>query len=161
MTEQSPPPDAEITLRRISALTVWDVCELSNTLSPEHRGLVADNGASIAQAHFSEIAWMRAIYADETLVGFVMLHIGADYDDGIDCPGAFLWRLMIGGPFQRKGYGEKALAIIVRDLKAQGFTELFTSYGQEAGNAEGFYKHLGFVTTGEMYDDEVEAVLKF
>ena len=160
MTEQHS-TDAEVTLRRISATTVWDVCALSNTLSPEHRNLVADNGASIAQAHFSENAWMRAIYAGETLVGFVMLHIGADHDDGIDCPGAFLWRLMVGGPFQRKGYGEKAIALIVRDLKAQGFTELYTSYGQETDNAAGFYKRLGFVTTGEMYDDEVEAVLKF
>ena len=160
MTEQLPPA-AEVTLRRISATTVWDVCALSSTLSPEHRNLVADNGASIAQAHFSENAWMRAIYANETIVGFVMLHIGADHDDGIDCPGAFLWRLMIGGQHQRKGYGEKAIALIVRDLKARGFTELHTSYGQETGNAEGFYKRLGFATTGEMYDDEVEAVLKF
>lgn len=160
MTEQIS-ADTEITLRRISATTVWDVCALSNALSPEHRNLVADNGASIAQAHFSENAWMRAIYAGETLVGFVMLHIGADYDDGIDCPGAFLWRLMVGGPYQRKGYGEKAIALIVRDLKARDFTALYTSYGQETGNAAGFYKRLGFATTGEMYDDEVEVVLKF
>lgn len=160
MTEQLP-ADAEVTLRRISATTVWEVCDLSNTLSPEHRNLVADNGASIAQAHFSENAWMRAIYANETIVGFVMLHLGADHDDGIDCPGAFLWRLMVGGAHQRRGYGEKAIGLVVRELKARGFSELYTSFGQEAGNAEGFYKRLGFERTGGVYDDEVEAVLKF
>ncbi len=43
--------------------------------------------------------------------------------------------------------------------KLQGFTELLTSHGQEAGNAEGFHKRLVFVPTGGLYDDEVEAML--
>lgn len=37
----------------------------------------------IAQAHCSENAWLRAIYADDTPIGFIMLHIGSDYDDEI------------------------------------------------------------------------------
>jgi diamine N-acetyltransferase len=56
MSETVLPSDAEITLRRISALTVCDVCELSETLSDEQRNMVADNGTSIAEAHFSENA---------------------------------------------------------------------------------------------------------
>ncbi|WP_246806037.1 MULTISPECIES: hypothetical protein [unclassified Ensifer] len=56
MGETVLPSDAEITLRRISALTVCDVCELSETLSDEQRNMVADNGTSIAEAHFSENA---------------------------------------------------------------------------------------------------------
>ncbi|MEW5699369.1 hypothetical protein [Pseudomonas synxantha] len=50
---------------------------LSETLPAAQRSMIADNGASIAEAHFSENAWFRAIYADETLIGFIMLHIGA------------------------------------------------------------------------------------
>lgn len=151
-------PTAEVLFRRISAATVSDVCDLSETLTDEQRNMVADNGTSIAEAHFSENAWFRAIYADDTLIGFVMLHVGADHDD---CPGVFLWRLMIGGPFQGKGFGEQTIALLVRDLKVRGFTELFTSYGQGIGSPEGFYLRLGFVPTGEMYGDEAEAVLKF
>jgi diamine N-acetyltransferase len=151
---------AEVSLRRISAQTVSDICDLSETLSEAQRNKVADNGTSIAEAHFSENAWFRAVYADEVPVGFVMLHIGSDYDV-IDCPGAFLWRFMIAGPFQRMGYGEKAIALVVREMKARGFSELFTSYGLGEASPEGFYKRLGFVTTGETYDDEVEAVLSF
>ncbi|AMS42100.1 MULTISPECIES: GNAT family N-acetyltransferase [Aminobacter] len=150
----------EVSLRRISAQTVSDICDLSETLSEAQRNKVADNGTSIAEAHFSENAWFRAVYADEVPVGFVMLHIGSDYDV-IDCPGAFLWRFMIAGPFQRMGYGEKAIALVVREMKARGFAELFTSYGLGEASPEGFYKRLGFVTTGETYDDEVEAVLSF
>ncbi|MEI2300371.1 GNAT family N-acetyltransferase [Ensifer sp. MJa1] len=106
---------AEVTFRRISALTVCDVCELSETLSNEQRNMVADNGTSIAEAHFSENAWFRAIYADEMLVGFIMLHEGSDWDDGIDCPGVYLWRFMIARPFQGRGFGKQAIALVVRD----------------------------------------------
>ena len=36
---------------------------------------VTPNSVSIAQAHFEpEHAWFRAIYADETPVGFVMMY---------------------------------------------------------------------------------------
>ncbi|MFD9902515.1 GNAT family N-acetyltransferase [Mesorhizobium sp. NPDC059025] len=161
MSEEDPSVGAEVTLRRISAQTVSDICDLSETLSEEQRNKVADNSMSIAEAHFSENAWFRAIYADDAPVGFIMLHIGADHDDGIDCPGVFLWRLMIGGPFQGKGFGEKAIGLVVRDLKARGVGELYTSYGLGPASPEGFYKRLGFRETGDMYDDEVEAVLKF
>lgn len=159
MTEQITSA-AEVSLRRITSQTVYDICELSETLSEAQRNKVADNGVSIAEAHFSENAWFRAVYADDTPVGFVMLHIGSDFDV-IDCPGAFLWRFMIAGPFQRMGFGEKAIALVAREMKARGFAELFTSYGLGEASPEGFYKRLGFVATGETYDDEVEAVLKF
>ncbi|KQW49842.1 MULTISPECIES: GNAT family N-acetyltransferase [unclassified Ensifer] len=161
MSEHALPSDAEITFRRISALTVCEVCELSETLSEGQRNMVADNGTSIAEAHFSENAWFRAIYAEETLVGFIMLHQGSDWDDGIDCPGVYLWRFMIARPFQGKGIGKKAIELVVRDLKARGIRELYTSYGLGEASPEGFYKGLGFVLTGDSYGEEPEAVLKF
>lgn len=161
MSEHALPSDAEITFRRISALTVCEVCELSETLSEGQRNMVADNGTSIAEAHFSENAWFRAIYAEETLVGFIMLHQGSDWDDGIDCPGVYLWRFMIARPFQGKGIGKKAIELVVRDLKARGIRELYTSYGLGEASPEGFYKGLGFFLTGDSYGEEPEAVLKF
>ncbi|MFJ6321559.1 MULTISPECIES: GNAT family N-acetyltransferase [unclassified Rhizobium] len=159
MTEQ-PTSASEISLRRVTMATVSDVCDLSLTLTAVQRDKVADNSVSIAEAHFSENAWFRAIYADDTLVGFVMLHIGSDYDV-IDCPGAFLWRFMIAGPYQRMGFGEKAIALVAREMKARGFAELFTCYVVGEGSPEGFYKRLGFVPTGEVFEDEIELVLKF
>jgi diamine N-acetyltransferase len=101
--------DPDIHFKRITAQTVVTICKLSETLTPAQRKMVGDNALSIAMAHFSENAWMRAIFADETPIGFILLHFGADYDDGIDCPGVFLWRLMIAGPYQGKGYGERAI----------------------------------------------------
>lgn len=162
MCETSVSRDSKVSFRRITSATVWDVCMLSETLSPAQRGMIADNGASIAEAHFSENAWFRAIYADDTLVGFIMLHIGADHDDGILYPGAFLWRFMIAGPFQKMGLGKRALELLVHDLRYQGFKEIRVSYGVGDGSPEQFYRRMGFELTGETYgEDELEAVLKF
>jgi diamine N-acetyltransferase len=149
-----------IHFERITARTVRQICELSETLTPQQRKMVADNADSIALAHFSENAWMRAIYADHTPVGFLMLHIGSDYADGIDCPGVLLWRFMIAGPFQRKGYGRQAMEFLFAHLKALGVPELYASHGLGEASPEGFYRKLGFVPTGGMYGDEVELVCR-
>jgi diamine N-acetyltransferase len=150
-----------IHFERITAKNVVQVCKLSETLTPAQRVMVADNALSIAQAHCSENAWMRAIYADDVLIGFLSLHTGSDYDDGIDCPGVFLWRFMIAAPYQGKGYGKQALHRLLAQLSAQGVRELYTSCGQGEGSPESTYKQLGFSPTGEMYGDEIELVLRF
>jgi diamine N-acetyltransferase len=145
---------------RITARTVLEICRLSETLTPRQREMVADNALSIAQAHCSENAWLRAIYADDTPIGFLLLHIGSDYADGIDCPGVFLWRFMIAGPYQGRGYGREAIQFLLKHLKALGIPDLYTSHGVGEGSPEGFYKKLGFVPTGDHYGDEIEIVYR-
>ncbi|WP_212004624.1 GNAT family N-acetyltransferase [Chitinophaga sp. HK235] len=151
----------EVTLRRITVDNVEDICDLSKTLSSVQRGMVADNGESIAVAHYSEDAWFRAIYADDTPIGFIMLHTGADWSDGLDFPNMFLWRFMIAGPHQGKGYGSKAIGLVLRNLAGRGISELYTSCGEGEGSPLSFYQRLGFTPTGEYYDDEMELKLTF
>ncbi|AZE74676.1 hypothetical protein C4K00_4474 [Pseudomonas synxantha] len=159
-----PTRDSSVSFRRITSATVWDVCMLSETLSAAQRSMIADNGASIAEAHFSENAWFRAIYAGETLIGFIMLHIGADHDEGIYYPGVFLWRFMIASPYQKMGFGKKAIELLTYELSYRGFKEIRVGYGVGEGSPEPFYKRMGFELTGGTYgddEDELEAVLKF
>lgn len=151
------PPD--IHFMHITSATLTKICNLSDTLSPIQRHMVADNVRSIAEAHFSESTWMRAVYADDIPIGFIMTHTGSDYEDEIDCPGVFLWRFMIAGPYQGKGYGKKALDKLIQHLKAMGIPLLYTSCGQGEGSPEGFYRKLGFIPTGDHYGDEIELVL--
>jgi diamine N-acetyltransferase len=92
----------QIHFERIRADSVLDICGLSESLPGEQRDAVADNALSIAQAHFSENAWIRAIYLGDTPIGFIMLHIGSGWEDGIDCSGVFLWRFMIARDYQGK-----------------------------------------------------------
>ncbi len=153
--------EINVHFKELTSKTVLDVCRLSYTLSPPHQNMVADNAVSIAQAHFSDKTWFRAIYDRDTIIGFIMTHTGSDFDDGIDVPGVFLWRFMIGGSYQGKGYGRKAIELLVQDLVGQGFQELETSCGQGEGSPEGFYRKMGFVATGEMFDDEIGLILYF
>jgi diamine N-acetyltransferase len=149
-----------IHLERITAETVREICDLSDTLTPQQRTMVADNSVSIAQAHSSDHAWFRAIYAHDTPIGFVMLHISSEDADRVDSPGVFLWRFMIAGPYQGKGYGREALKLLVEHVKALGFGELYTSYRGVEGGPEGFYQAFGFVPRGEIHGEEIEAVYR-
>jgi len=145
---------------RITSNNVLEICQMSQTLSNGQRRAVSDNAVSIAQGHCSENSWMRAIYLDQTPVGFIMLHIGSDWEDGIDCAGVFLWRFMIAKPYQGKGYGRGAIELLISQLRAMGVPELYTSYDLGPASPKSFYDSLGFKPTGDFYGDEPEVVLK-
>jgi diamine N-acetyltransferase len=148
--EQKVGPEAVVTLREITGETVGQICDLSDTLSEQQQRMVAPNAKSIAQAHFEPKAWFRAIYADETPVGFIML-----YDDP-DGPEYFLWRLMIAAPHQGKGYGRRAVEQLVEYVRTRpGAVELLVSYVPIEGGPEGFYRKLGFEPTGQVIGDEI------
>lgn len=151
-------PDAVVSLREITAETLFPVIKLSDTLSETQRRMVAPNAVSIAEAHFSPHAWFRAIYADETPVGFLMLYIGPEDDTkpADDQPVFhFIWRLMVGAPFQGKGYGRRALELLMDNLRGEGVTHLAVSCHPGDDGPEGFYRRLGFERDGKWYDDEV------
>jgi diamine N-acetyltransferase len=141
---------AQINLREITADTVRAVCALSDTLTAPQNRMVAPNALSIAQAHFSEHAWFRAIYAEEEPVGFIMLY------DNPDEPTYFLWRLMVAAPHQGKGYGRQAIARLIEYVRTRPrATELLVSCHEGEGSPEGFYQALGFRRNGQMEGDEV------
>jgi diamine N-acetyltransferase len=151
-------PDAVVSLREITADTLSPVLKLSDTLSETQRRMVAPNAVSIAEAHFSPHAWFRAIYADETPVGFLMLYIGPEDDErpADEQPVFhFIWRLMIAASYQGKGYGRAALERLMDQLRAEGVTHLAVSCHPGDEGPEGFYRRLGFERDGKWYDDEV------
>lgn len=139
--------DAVVSLREVTKDNLSDVLRLK--VKPEQEKFVANNAVSISQAHFEEKAWFRAIYADETPVGFLMLYDDPETND------YFLWRFMVDARYQGLGYGRKALEALIDYVRAlPGATELLLSYVPEEGNPEPFYRSLGFVTTGEVHDGE-------
>ena len=64
MTDQESP---DIHFMHITAATLNQVCDLSETLSPAQRHMLADNVRSIAEAHFSESLAIRERLAPESL----------------------------------------------------------------------------------------------
>jgi diamine N-acetyltransferase len=93
-----------VSLREITSESLRPILRLK--VFPEQEKYVASNAVSIAQAYFHrDNAWFRAIYADETPVGFLML------DDRPDEASYFLWRFMIDARYQKFGYGKRALEL--------------------------------------------------
>jgi len=142
--------DERVTLREITADTVFGICLLSDTLTEPKKYFVAPNAISLAQAHFNKYAWFRAIYAGRAPVGFMMIV------DNPDKPEYFLWRLMIAEPFHGRGYGRQAIQRLVEYVKTRpNARELLVSCGQGEGSPEGFYLKQGFISTGEIDHDEL------
>ncbi|MDH3892434.1 MAG: GNAT family N-acetyltransferase [candidate division Zixibacteria bacterium] len=148
------PTDTKITLREITAETLSPILKLK--VAEHQNQFVAPNAVSIAQAHFSEHAWFRGIYAGDTPVGFVMLHID------LEKPECFLWRYMIDNNHQGNGYGYRAMQLVIEYVRnLPGISEFDLSYVRSKGDPSGFYAKLGFVDTGRMIDGEYIMLLEF
>ncbi|MFZ2359066.1 MAG: GNAT family N-acetyltransferase [Anaerolineae bacterium] len=150
-TETTHPPverSATVTLRPITEDNLRAVLRLK--VAPEQERFVAPNPVSLAQAHFEKCAWYRAIYADETPVGFMML-----YDNPVK-PEYFLWRLMVDARYQGNGFAWRAIQLLIDYVRTRpGATELLVSHGQGEGSPAPFYARLGFQYTGAEDDGEL------
>jgi diamine N-acetyltransferase len=97
---------------------------------------------------------MRALTADDEIVGFVMLALATTHH-----PEPFLWRLLIDRLHQRRGIGARALDLVAEECLRMGDRALLTSWGEGKGSPRGFYLAHGFVPTGNLVDDETEGRL--
>lgn len=138
---------SKISLEEITEETLFLVLKLS--VSDHQKKFVASNSVSIAQAHFSDYAWFRAIAYDGVFVGFVMLH------DEPKKPEYFLWRFMIDQRYQGNGFGKRALELLVDYVKKRpNASELYTSCVPGEGSPSIFYEKFGFIGTGDKEENE-------
>jgi diamine N-acetyltransferase len=103
--------------------------------------------------------WYRAIVADGEPVGFVMVSWNPEPEPPDIIGAHFLWRLLIDARHQRHGYGAAALRQVCDLVRADGATELLTSYVPGKGEPAGFYRRLGFEPTGEV-DPSGEIIMR-
>lgn len=67
----------------------------------------------------------------------------------------FLWRFMIAAEHQGKGYGRRALDLVVERVRSlPGARELLSSYVPGKHGPRDFYLRYGFVETGEVEHGE-------
>ena len=133
----------------------FDAC-LSLKVSKKQTNYVAPNIFSLAQAWVNrKTAYPFAIYADDTIVGFIML----GYYDVNSCYN--VWRFMIDEKYQGKGYGKAALLLGIQYLtEKHNVKEIFLSVVPENTVAERLYRSIGFERTGDMSGEEVVMCLK-
>ena len=156
-------------LEKVSGKNVWDILKLRVT--KEQKNFVASNDVSIFEAYTAVTgngyAFPFGIYENDTPIGFLM--IGFDTDDYWDDAPAVakgnynLWRLMIDGRYQNKGYGREALGLaldFIKSLPCGKAEYCWLSYEPENDVASHLYHSFGFVETGEMDGNELIAMLK-
>ncbi len=134
----------------------------------DQQNFVASNAISLAEAYVEP--WWRpcAVYADQTMVGFVMYGRWpsdlpaplADEEEerlpGID----YILSFMIDERHQGRGYGRAALIATIRRIKALPDTHtICLSYEPENSVAARLYASGGFKPTGRMVGGEIEVEL--
>ncbi|KAI5238637.1 hypothetical protein E4T43_07234 [Aureobasidium subglaciale] len=152
-----PSRTSDIYQRKITEDT-WRVVTNLKT-SPEQAGNLASNPMSMMEGHYCEDAWMRAVYADETIVDFLLMVLWPPTD------GYYMWRLMIDQEYQEQGFGKQVVKLAIQHVnptypKAERLGVMFT---QEEGAAVKkvlagdshyhFYTKLGFKQTAEPDED--------
>ena len=113
-------------------------------VSKEQENFVSTPAYSLAQAYvYRNNAYPFAIYADDTLVGFIMFgfyELRNQYT---------LWKFLIDEKYQNKGYGKMALALGIEYMKKQyDIKEMYTGVAIDNDVAERLYHSVGFQLTG-------------
>ncbi len=131
-----------VTLRSITKDNLDEVLRLK--VSKNQESFVSANSYSLSQAWvYKNTAFPFAIYADDVLVGFIMLGYYEERDQYT------LWKFMIDEKYQNKGYGKQALTLGIEYL-VQNFHVKSIYTGVAFGNtvAKKLYESLGFRETG-------------
>lgn len=148
--------EKRVVLRDVTADNWEDVVDLE--LEPEQREFVADNAYSLAESKFNPYCVPKAIYAGKTLVGFAMYESNGDDDQ----PHSYaINRLMVDRRYQGKGYGRKAMGLILEELgKDARLKRISVCYVAENEVSRRFYAGFGFREAGLDEDGEMQAVLR-
>lgn len=138
-----------IALRKITKENYEECFHLK--VADSQMDFVPSNIYSLAQAWvFRDTSYPLAIYADTTLVGFIMLGY-------YEVKNYFtVWRFMIDEKYQNKGYGKEALTAGIKFLISNfKVTEVYLSVESNNTIARKLYRSLGFIETGEYNGREV------
>jgi GNAT superfamily N-acetyltransferase len=134
---------------------------LALRVAPEQERFVGSVQGALEDAAEYPLAkpWYRAAYAGDDPVGFVMLSWNVQPQPPDIVGPWFLWKVIIDRRYQGHGYGAEAVRQVAELVRAEGATELLTSYVPEDGGPAGFYQRLGFVPTGEL-DGNGEVIVR-
>lgn len=139
-----------VELRKITKDNYEECLNLS--VADNQKAFVSSTVHSLAQAWvYYDTAFPFAIYADDIMVGFIMLgyyEVKNQYT---------LWKFMIDERYQNRGYGRKALQLGMQYLIDQfQVKEVYTAYESSNRIARELYASFGFRETGEVAGQEVE-----
>lgn len=124
-------------------------------------GRVSPAVMTLAQAGYKPGAHVFGIWDGSSAVGLLAMVDTANGWPGepFHRPGAaYLWRLLIDGAHQGRGYGRAAVAHAIGLARAWGYGEISLTYADLPAPAGPFYGALGFRPSGRRIEDEIEMV---
>lgn len=142
-----------ISLRAVDGSNLDDIVDLD--VAKEQEDFVASNVYSIAESKYNLSCRPRAIYFDESPVGFAMYEDMASEGK----PEEFdIFRFMIDEQQQRKGFGKLAFKAILDEIKSLPEAKVVTiCYMPENKVAQTMYRGFGFEEYG--FDEEEGEIL--
>ena len=135
-----------INLKLVDESSFQAVLDLKISDADKRARFVAPNVRSLADAWLyreNGDVFPMAIYWNELVVGFLLLEIDKDEAE------YFIWRIMIGQQYQGKGYGRKALEVLIKEAQMdRACNHIIADY--VVGNEKMKYllTSLGFQETG-------------
>ena len=114
---------------------------ISLKVREDQMNFVASNAVSLAQLNFLDNFYAKGIYLEDEMIGFTLYGIDEDEQQ------YWIYRMMIDKKFQGKGYGKKAIQLIIDDIRAMREDHHKTiSLSYEPGNevAKYIYSKMGF-----------------
>lgn len=145
-----------VTLRDVTAEN-WRSC-IGLSLHDHQVGYVASNVGTIAESKFNPHFHIRAIYADDLLVGMLAY---CHEDDPEDLELYWIFRLMIDRHYQGNGYGIDAMRLAIDEIKKLGAKRVRTMHKPENSAAAAIYAKLGFRPAGTLDDGDCLLELDF
>lgn len=120
---------------------------------PAQDDFVAPNVISLAEASLTTDVLVLGLFVEDTAVGFAMVSTREHR--------YYLWRFMIDYRYQGRGYGRRAMELLIEKVRGlPNATEFKLSFVKAPGGPGPFYASLGFVETGEVHDGEHVMVMQ-
>ncbi|MBB1386753.1 MULTISPECIES: GNAT family N-acetyltransferase [unclassified Pseudoalteromonas] len=136
----------DISLKEVDSSNYESVCELD--VSKEQEEYVACNMWSLVESHYNDGYTCKAIYHNNTPVGFFMWVQETPIKISI-------WRFMIDKEQQNKGIGRVALKLAIETIKSTvNLKEIEICYNPNNPVAKEFYCSFGFQEVGLDADGE-------
>lgn len=143
------------------AVTLKDITQenfeelISLNVDYEQERFVASNLYTIAQMQFKEEKIAKGVYVDDKAVGLIAYDL-EDYD---------IWRLMVDIRHQGKGYGKKAMGLVLNILRKDGRLKTArTSINVDNHVMRSLIEDFGFKENGMVlrcYDDGEPEEIEF
>lgn len=133
-------------IKAVDETNFMAVVQLEMTPAQKEAKWLSDNVLSLAQCWLyreNNDSFPKAIYADDEVVGFVLLEIEPEGET------ILIWRIMIGQQFQGKGYGRAAVqAVIAEAAKEYPTRTVIADYVEGNQPMKQLLTNIGFKAVG-------------